>query len=231
MERIDTTEFEAHDRRQQRARARYGFIQEGDTDEQRQQVLCGLGAQYDTPHIHGRKIQMLARGCFGASLASGAVANLQMDHEGNMIVANTRTGLEIEDCDLGLLFRLEMRHARNGPIVARMVDVGNRACASVCYQVADERTEEIGGHQVRIVARANLREISLVKRGAIEQAFVFLSDDLNNPTVRGMDRSTVFALDRLTHNVKRATRTQVEKSADLVDRVNRLSAQYGLPPI
>jgi hypothetical protein len=112
-----------------------------------------------------------------------------------------------------------------------MVDVGNRACASVCYQVADERTEEIGGHQVRIVARANLREISLVKRGAIEQAFVFLSDDLNNPTVRGMDRSTVFALDRLTHNVKRATRTQVEKSADLVDRVNRLSAQYGLPPI
>jgi hypothetical protein len=82
-----------------------------------------------------------------------------------------------------------------------------------------------------VIARADLREISLVKRGAIEQAFAFLSDDVNNPTVRGLDRSTIFALDRLTHNVKRATRSQGENSADLVDRVNRLSAEYGFPPI
>jgi HK97 family phage prohead protease len=176
-------------------------------------------------------IQVLDRGCFADSIASGRVVNLQMDHEGDMVIASTNTGLELEDSDLGLLFRLPMHRSKNAAIVARMIDVGNRACASVCYQVVDERTEEIGGHQVRIVAKANLREISLVKRGAIEQAFVFLSDDLNNPTVRGLDRSTIFALDRLTHNVKRATRTQVEKSTDLVDRINRLSAQYGLPPI
>jgi phage head maturation protease len=136
MERIDTTEFEAHDRRQQRARARYGFIQEGDTDEQRQQVLCGLGAQYDTPHIHGRKIQMLARGCFGASLASGAVVNLQMDHEGNMIVANTRTGLEIEDCDLGLLFS-----TRNAPRKERSHRCQNGRCrqSRVCFRLLSSR--------------------------------------------------------------------------------------------
>jgi hypothetical protein len=64
MELIDTSEFEAHERRPQRARARYGFVAEGDKDEKRQQVLCGLGAQYGAPHIHGGKIQMLARGCF-----------------------------------------------------------------------------------------------------------------------------------------------------------------------
>jgi HK97 family phage prohead protease len=228
---INTSEFDAHDRRQRRARARYGFVQEGDKDEQRQQVLCGLGTQYCAPHIHAGKIQMLARGCFTASIESGRVVNLQMDHEGNMVIADTRTGLELEDTDLGLLFRLPMHRARNAAIVARVVDVGNRACASVCYQVEDERTETIGGHPVRVIAKADLREISLVKRGAVEQAFAFLSDSVNNPTVRGMDRSTIFALDRLTHNVKRATRAQVENSADLVDRVNRLSARYGLPPL
>jgi hypothetical protein len=88
-----------------------------------------------------------------------------------------------------------------------MVDVGSRACASVCYQVLDERTESIGGHPVRVIAKADPREISLVKRGAIEQAFCFLSDNVNNPTVRGLDHSRIFALDRLTHNVKRVTRT------------------------
>jgi hypothetical protein len=78
--------------------------------------------------------------------------------------------------------------------------------------------------------KATLRGISLVKRGAVEQAFCFLSDDVNNPTVRGLDRSTIFALDRLTHNVKRATRTQVEKSADLVARVDRLCERAGISP-
>jgi phage head maturation protease len=151
--------------------------------------------------------------------------------EVDMVIASPSTGLELEDSALGLLFRLPMHRAKNAAIVARMVDVGNRACASVCYEVADERTEEIGGHQVRVIGRANLREISLVKRGAIEQAFAFLSDSVNNPTVRGLERSTIFALDKLTHTLKRATRDHLEESAQLAARVNRLSAKYGLPPI
>jgi phage head maturation protease len=156
-ELINTSEFDAHDRRQRRAQARYGFVAPEDKPEDKDeghQDLCGLGAQYLAPHIHGGRIQMLDRGCFADSIASGQVVNLQMDHEGDMVIASTNTGLELDDCDLGVLFRLDLRRAKNASIVARMVDVGNRACASVAFQVQDERTEVYGGHQVRVIKRS-----------------------------------------------------------------------------
>jgi hypothetical protein len=58
-----------------------------------------------------------------------------------------------------------------------------------------------------------------------------MSDSANNPTVRGLDRTSIFALDKINHTQKRAARDHLEGSAQLVDRVNRLSARYGLAPI
>jgi hypothetical protein len=65
--------------------------------------------------------------------------------------------------------------------------------------VVSDRTEKFGGHPVRIITEAALKEVSLVPRGAIKQAFVFLSDNVNTPTIIGMERSSVFALDRAAH--------------------------------
>ena len=102
MELINITEFEAHERRQRRTRARYGFRVEEDDEPKRNQVLCGLGTAYLRPHIHRGRIEMFAPGVFAASLASGRRVNLQLDHNGGMVVATTASGLELDETDLGL---------------------------------------------------------------------------------------------------------------------------------
>jgi hypothetical protein len=45
-------------------------------------------------------------------------------------------------------------------------------------------------------------EISLVQRGAVRQAFAFLTDNKNNPSVEGLEKSAIFSLDRLSHGVR-----------------------------
>jgi hypothetical protein len=82
-----------------------------------------------------------------------------------------------------------------------------------------------------VITRASLNEVSLVRRGAVGQAFAFLSDIVNNPSIDDLDKSTMFALCRAHHNVRRATNTILDNTAHLTARVNRLSAKYGLPPI
>jgi HK97 family phage prohead protease len=228
MELINITEFEAHERRQRRTRARYGFRVEEDDEPKRNQVLCGLGTAYLRPHIHRGRIEMFAPGVFAASLASGRRVNLQLDHNGGMVVATTASGLELDETDLGLFFRLDLCRTKAADVITSMVDVGNRACASVAYQVENDHTEKFGGHDVRVITRPCLDEVSLVKRGAVEGAFAFLSDDKNNPTVQGMERSTVFALDRAHHNIRRTTKAQLDYVEQLTARVDALCAEAGI---
>jgi hypothetical protein len=57
---------------------------------------------------------------------------------------------------------------------------------------------------------------------------VFLSDTVNTPTIIGMERSTVFALDRAAHNIRRATNAQLETTAQLTERVDRLCIEAGI---
>ena len=93
-----------------------------------------------------------------------------------------------------------------------------------------DRTEKFGGHPVRIITEAALKEVSLVPRGAIKQAFAFLSDTVNTPTIVGMERSAVFALDQATHNMRRANAAILENTAQLTERVDRLCEQAGIGP-
>ena len=101
---------------------------------------------------------------------------------------------------------------------------------SVAYSVVSDRTEKFGGHPVRIITEAALKEVSLVPRGAIKQAFAFLSDTVNTPTIVGMERSAVFALDQATHNMRRANAAILENTAQLTERVDRLCEQAGIGP-
>jgi Caudovirus prohead serine protease len=139
--------------------------------------------------------------------------------------------LELEESDIGLLFRLDMRRARNANAIHSIVDGNNRACVSVSYAVEQERSEIFAGHKVRVITQASLKEISLVRRGVVGQAFAFITDNVCNPSIDDLDRSTMFKLCRADHNVRKATRAIQDDAAQLTDRVNRLSAQYGFPPI
>jgi HK97 family phage prohead protease len=171
---------------------------------------------------------MLDRACFAKSLASGKRIDLQLNHDAATVAASTANGLELEESEIGLLFRIDLRHVKNAAILSRMVDAGSHACASVAYSVVSDRTEKFGGHPVRIITEAALKEVSLVPRGAIKQAFVFLSDTVNTPTIIGMERSAVFALDRAAHNVRRATNTIRDNTTQLSARIGRLCEQAGI---
>jgi hypothetical protein len=57
---------------------------------------------------------------------------------------------------------------------------------------------------------------------------VFLSDNVNTPTIIGMERSTVFALDRAAHNMRRANAAILETTAQLTERVDRLCHEAGI---
>ena len=57
---------------------------------------------------------------------------------------------------------------------------------------------------------------------------MFLSDNVNTPTIIGMERSTVFALDRAAHNMRRANAAILETTAQLTERVDRLCHEAGI---
>jgi hypothetical protein len=104
--------------------------------------------------------------------------------------------------DLGLLFRLDLRRAKNGSVLSRMVETGGRACASIAYQVVSERNEVYAGRDVRVIEDADLLEISLCRKGAITRAFSFITNDVLNPTIRGMERTSMFAVSSAAHRIQ-----------------------------
>ena len=53
---------------------------------------------------------------------------------------------------------------------------------------------------------------------------------MNTPTIVGMERSAVFALDQATHNMRRANAAILENTAQLTERVDRLCEQAGIGP-
>jgi HK97 family phage prohead protease len=214
----------AFERRQQRAYAAFGYnvSKEHDNEPERRAVLAGLATKFDEPFVHDGQIQMLAPGVFASSLKSGQRIALQLDHDDGTAAASTANGLELEESDVGLLFRLDMRRTRNASAIHSIVDGGNRACVSVAYQVERDKSETYGAHKVRVITQASLKEISLVRRGVVGAAFAFITDDVCNPSINALDKSTMFALCRAHHNVRRATDTIRDNTAQLTARVDRL---------
>jgi hypothetical protein len=145
-----------------------------------------------------------------------------------MVVASTANGLELDETDTGLFFRLDLRRTKAADVITSMVDVGNRACASVAYQVEDDHIEKFGGHDVRVITCARLHEVSIVKRSAVEEAFAFLSDDVVTPSVADLEKSVMFALCRAQHNIRRATKAQLDYVEQLTARVDALCADAGI---
>jgi HK97 family phage prohead protease len=191
--------------------------------------LAGLGTKYNAPHIYKGRIEYLASGVFAKSLASGRRINIQLDHNADTVIASTANGLELEEAgDLGLLFRLDLRRAKNGSILSRMVETGGRACASVAYQVVSERNVVYAGRDVRVIEDADLLEISLCRKGAITRAFSFITNDALNPTIRGMERTSMFAVSSAAHRIQYSLGRTQEAMSNLSGRVDRLCHEAGI---
>ena len=213
------------ERRQARAYQKFGYAPKEEHDEP-QAVIAGLATKYYSPHIYQNRIEMFEPGVFAKSLASKKSINLQLDHNASTVAASTASGLELEETELGLLFRLPLNRVRNGSILARMVETGGRACASVGYRVVAEREETYGGHAVRVITGADLSEVSLCAQGAVGRAFAYLTDAVRTPTIKGMENTILFSLESATHRVKHA----LGGTTGTLDQLNaRLRQEAGMP--
>ncbi|OWK18290.1 hypothetical protein AJ88_03610 [Mesorhizobium amorphae CCBAU 01583] len=136
-------------------------------------------------------------GCFTASLAAAREIKIQLEHQSNTVFGSTRNGLSFIDTAEGLGFEFEVPRSQAGAMLVSMVASGDRPDVSVGVDILETMTRPFRGHDVRMITKADLREISACKEGAVGQSHVRLvdladaapfRDELTNGTVAFMGR-------------------------------------------
>jgi HK97 family phage prohead protease len=102
---------------------------------------------------------------------------LLFDHDASLgIISTTRKGLVLHADDHGLAMRLHIPDTSLGRKAVDTVRSGERTALSVGVLMQDPEYRDVDGVKVRMVRRATLQEISLVRRGACRPAFCMLVD-------------------------------------------------------
>lgn len=209
------------------------------------EALIGSDDEYEVPAIEGLacvygklltfkgQLTVFSAGCFGAI---GHTA-FQIDHDEKSIVGDTRTGLELHDCADGLAFRFRVPQTQLGSITHSVVKARDRASMSVGCEILADEVHNCAGKDVRFITRAKLKEISLVRRGAVTNTFATVVDARTAPPLRDAVARSNFmllgSLQRLSNLVKDTGRTlneRVEKLSLCADRLEAMSKRKGPPP-
>ncbi|TIN94615.1 MAG: hypothetical protein E5Y03_31875 [Mesorhizobium sp.] len=183
-------------------------------------AVRGFAATYGTPFYHKGVLTALMPGCFTASLASRGNVEFQLEHDDNIVFGSTATGLAFIDTPDGLAFEFPVPKSQAGAILLSMVASGDRPDISVSADILDSTTREIQGHDVRVVTKATLREISACRDGAIGESHVRLVDLAEAPSLRQeLDSGVVAFMGR--HNERmtkgKARSAQLAKMLDESD--------------
>ncbi|UGX97105.1 HK97 family phage prohead protease [Bradyrhizobium barranii subsp. barranii] len=169
------------------------------------QALDGQAIKFDVTFPYRGDLIMLRAGCFGD--ASNTRVGLWVDHDGAFEVASTDDAVELVIDDESVQFRLDLGSCKLGPVIARMCQSDNRSSVSVGADILAEHKETIGGERVRVVTRAKLKEISIVKEGAAgENAFAMVVDKTVTPKPVAGSRSMFFNASRTLSKVSRTVR-------------------------
>lgn len=161
-----------------------------DTEDQ---LLHGYALRYDRPFAYEGGIIMFKAGCFTRDMAT---VGFDIDHNPDTRVATTKDALTITDDTDGLRFHVDLGKAKLGAMLGSMASKRNRPCTSIGCTILSEHNGQIAGHKVRVVTRAKLKEISLVRRGAAEDAFAAVTTKMD-----GGSSSPMFALDHKLHRI------------------------------
>lgn len=138
-------------------------------------ALRGLACTYSTVfEIEGR-LHALMPGCFTDSLRDD-VADIQIDHIKGTVVGDTRSGLRFVDTGDGLAFEFLVPKGEAGSAMASMVACDGRTDISVGVDAIASEVKNIRGHDVQLVTKAKLREISICRSGAVKEASVRICD-------------------------------------------------------
>ncbi|OSJ22064.1 HK97 family phage prohead protease [Bradyrhizobium japonicum] len=170
------------------------------------QALDGQILKFNEVFTHKGERVALGSGCFGD--ISNRRVGFWIDHQASFEVASTDDALSVMIDDEGVQFRLDLDQCKDGPMVARMCNSGNRASMSVGCDILAERKEEIDGETVRVITRARLTELTICAEGAAgDNAFAFVVDKTATPRPVAGHRSATFRAAQMLHKLSRKVRS------------------------
>jgi HK97 family phage prohead protease len=215
MNILDAREWRSVERNRSRVdRGQRGGYQNAIFNSIKDRALDGQIIRFNIPFPYKDGIVMFEPDAFG-DVEDHRVA-FCIDHELETEVASTDDGLLLVVDDDGIQFRLDLERAARGYVLGHLCEVGNREAMSVGCDLLEETTKTIAGHDVRVVSRARLREISLCNNGAAgDNAFAFIVDTTITPKPAAGLRSKKFhdynALYKVSRKVReiKATNTAV----------------------
>lgn len=121
--------------------------------------LAGYAATFDTEARIGSFVELIKRGAFAASLASGRDILGLVDHDTGRVLARTRSGtLKLAEDAHGLEFELSVPDTSAGRDVLALAERGDLGGMSFAFLPIDE---DWSG-QRRTLKAVDLREISVV---------------------------------------------------------------------
>lgn len=150
-------------------------------------IVQGYATKFLKVHWHQqtRQYEVFVTGCFATSLASGRPIRILASHEEIELIATTSDRLELLADDIGLAFRLRLRpDDERDMTIARDVALGDLAECSVGYTVNRERQIVDGSFSVRAIDDVDLKEISLVRAGAVPETRAVLVEGARRWSLR-----------------------------------------------
>lgn len=176
--------------------------------------LDGQPIVYNVPLVKDGEIWVFEPGCFQSSLNGSEPIYFQIDHDQSQRVASTENGVTFLDTPDQLMVRLDLEDADRAREIRQMVESGQRACMSVGIRHDQEHVKMYGKHEVRVITKAKLLEVSIVRDGACRQAFA--STVNRNYAPRLVSKGTSFKLGFAAHNLRRVKKTVDQRREDVL---------------
>jgi HK97 family phage prohead protease len=124
-------------------------------------------------------VKLIKPGAFDHVLVERRRVEFWLDHDKALTVGSTDEELELLAEEKGIAFRFRFPSSPLGQRARHLASSLEYTGMSVGFLATEYKSEKIEGFDVSIITKADLEEISFVKRGAIEPAFGLLVDPQN----------------------------------------------------
>lgn len=196
------------------ARYRHGGFRNAILAEVTDRALDGEVLRFNTVFEYkGDKVAFVP-GAFGET--SQQDVKWCVDHDLSTASAWTRDGsLELMIDDEAIRFRVRLDKTTQGPVLARMAEIGARDATSIACDILDETKVEIEGERVRVIKRARIIELTQCSTGAVESAFCQLVDTTVTPKPTSGSESATFAAGRALHKINRRIKAMRQSKSEV----------------
>jgi HK97 family phage prohead protease len=143
-------------------------------------AIRGAAVVYGEMFEHEGELCAFVPGCFSAGLRSGKPVEFRADHAEPLTFAGA---LRFDDNVEGLMFEFEPEQDERGAIVLSLCASGGRTDVSVGARHLEVTTRNIRGHDVRLITKADIAEISLCATGRVPNSHARVVDLANAMTL------------------------------------------------